>query len=213
MFRHSLSRILFVCMLLFHSGVFSQPIPIETLIGHQRVYGFSLITRPFSDSTRFGFFSLTSFNGSYNNESNELVTCNQLTFSLTKRLKIAAGSSFNGLLQYFPSAGFQFTWFKGPLLVVLNPGLEFSQAAASNTFGILQWQPALGKKLELYTRAQGLFIHGISKGGVHQRSFWHLRLGLARKKYAAGLGFNADYYGSPSLVMYNFGGFLRYEFM
>ncbi|MGV3630983.1 MAG: hypothetical protein ACO1O6_07245 [Bacteroidota bacterium] len=199
-------------LLLLKTGL-SQPIPVETLIGHNRVYGFSLINRQFTDSTRFGFFSLTSFNGGYHNENNELVSCNQLTFALSRRLKIAAGSSFNGLLQYFPSAGFQFTWFKAPFLVVINPGFEFNHAVATQNFGIFQWQPALSSKLHLYTRFQGLFIHGISKGGQHQRSFWHARAGLSRSNYTFGLGFNADYYGSSYTAIYNFGGFLRYEFI
>lgn len=191
---------------------FSQPVPIETLIGHQRVYSFSLINRNFSDSTRFGFFSLTSFNGGYRNLNNELVTCNQLTFALTKRLKIAAGTSFNGLQKFFPSAGFQFTWFKAPFLIVLNPGFEFYYGVASQNFGIFQWQPQLTSKLHFYTRFQGLYIHGITKGGHHQRSFFHLRAGLSRNNYTFGLGYNSDYYGPAYDVIDNFGAFLRYEF-
>lgn len=205
---------LFFCsFLLLAQNVFSQPIPVETLIGHQRVYGFSLINRPFTDSTRFGFFSLTSFNGSYDNKHNELVTCNQLTFALTNKLRIAAGTSFNGLLQFFPSAGFQFTWFKAPFLVVLNPGFEFYYGVATQNFGIFQWTPKLTSKLHFYSRIQGLYIHGITKGGHHQRSFFHVRAGLSRSNYSFGLGLNSDYYGPDYEAIYNFGGFLRYEFM
>ncbi|MCE3295730.1 MAG: hypothetical protein K0R65_1444 [Crocinitomicaceae bacterium] len=204
--------LLFCSFLLFAQNVFSQPIPVETLVGHKRVYGFSLINRQFSDSTRFGFFSLTSFNGTYDNKGNELVTCNQLTFALTKRLKIAAGTSFNGLLEFFPSAGLQYTWFKGPFLVVFNPGFEFNTRVATQNFGIFQWQPELTPKWNLYTRIQGLFIHSLGKTGSHERSFYHLRTGLTNNNYTFGVGLNADYFGPLYTVIYNFGGFLRYEF-
>ncbi len=189
----------------------AQPIPVETLIGHKKVYGFSLINKKFSDSTRFGFFSLTSFNGDYKNIENELVSSNQLTFSLNKYFKLAAGSSFNGLLDFFPSAGLQFTYFKPGLLLVLNPGFEFNHSVASNTFGIVEWKPNLNQKIKLYTRIQGLYIHNLTNP-EHQRSFLHFRLGLSHKTWAYGLGLNADFYGSNLYTVNNFGAFARFEF-
>lgn len=189
----------------------AQPIPVETLIGHKKVYGFSLINKKFSDSTRFGFFSLTSFNGDYKNIENELVSSNQLTFSLNKYFKLAAGSSFNGLLDFFPSAGLQFTYFKPKLLIVLNPGFEFNKSVASNTFGIVEWKPNLNPKMKLYTRIQGLYIYNLSDP-EHQRSFIHFRLGLSRKTWVYGLGLNADFYGPNLYTVNNFGAFARFEF-
>lgn len=207
MIKFSLSVILIFTSVQF----FAQPTPIETMIGHERIYGFSLINKNFTDSSRFGFFSLTSFNGDYNNIDNELVSSNQLTFSLSKRIKIAAGTSFNGLLDFYPSAGFQYTYFKPGLLIVFNPGMEFNRSYATQNFGIIEWKPVLNEKWNLYTRIQGLYIYNLSNK-EHERSFIHFRLGINKFKNSFGVGFNADFYGSDYYTLNNAGLFWRYEF-
>ncbi|MFN5417359.1 MAG: hypothetical protein ACK5B9_09905 [Flavobacteriia bacterium] len=189
----------------------SQPTPIETMIGHKRIFGFSLINKNFKDSSRFGFFSLTTFNGDYKNIDNELVTSNQLTFALSKRLKIAAGTSFNGLLDFYPSAGFQYTYFKPSLLFVLNPGFEFNNSVATQNFAILEWKKSLSPKLKLYTRIQLLYIYNL-QNKAHERSFTHFRLGLNKLNNSFGLGYNADFYGDGFYRIDNLGVFWRHEF-
>lgn len=202
--------LLFFFLLKLHLSL-TQSIPVEIMAGHKRVFGTCLIVKPFSDSTRFGFFGLTNFHGSYDNKSNELVTTNQLTFRLNKHFNLAAGCSFNGLLEFFPYAGFQFGYFKKNILVVLNQGVEIIHGGNNSSFGIVEWKPRLTTKLSAYMRFQGLFIYSFAHG-THNRSFVYFRLGLNCKRFSYGLGANLDYYGKDYAAIPNYGLFARYEF-
>lgn len=202
-------RILYI-ILLCSQFSFGQT-QAEFLVGNQNIFGFTLINKTFSDSSKLGFFSLTSFNGFYDNINNELVSFNRLTFSLTKRLKIAAGCSFNGLLDFYPSAGFQYTFANPTWLFVLNPGFDFNRSFTTQNFSILEFKPLLKPKLRFYARLQLLFNYNLSHQS-HERSYIYIRMGLQHQKTAFGIGFDSDYYGIDLNNNINTGLFVKYNF-
>lgn len=183
----------------------------EFLVGHENVFGFTLINEAISDSSRLGFFNLTSFNGFYDNVGNELVSSNQLTYSLSKKIKFAAGCSFNGLMDFFPAAGFQFTHFSSTWLIVINPGFEFNRFVSSQNFAILEFRPRLNLKNNWYFKIQGLFIYNLNFSN-HERSFIQFRAGISRQKLTYGLGFNKDFFGTNYFSKINGGLFVKYLF-
>jgi hypothetical protein len=201
---------LLILFLIFSKLGFNQT-QAEFLVGNKNVFGLTLINEMFSDSSRLGFFNLTSFNGFYENVGNELVSSNQLIYALSKKIKFAAGGSFNGLMDFFPAAGFQFTHFSPRWLIIINPGLEFNRSVSSQNFAILEFRPRLNQKNNWYFKIQGLFIYNLNFSN-HERSFIQFRAGISKQKLTYGLGLNKDFFGASYFSKINGGLFVKYLF-
>jgi hypothetical protein len=187
-----------------------KPIPIELVLGNNRMALQSIINKNLPESKRFSFFSVTNFESEYSNNSNGLdfINNSQISFEIYKGIGISAGVNINKVTGLSPTLGIQYVFANSKWLFVVTPTLIFTTGNTGSLFSLLEYKPNLTEKLKLYSRVQGLYNHNI-KFSTHERSYLQLRIGLEYKKYQFGLAGNLDYFGPSRFFKDNYGLFVR----
>jgi hypothetical protein len=190
----------------------SPPIPIETFAGNNYLNFQMIVAKPFQEGSRFGFFNVTNFNGSYDNnlQENEFLSQALVNYEIFKGFSLAAGATMNYKTGFRPTAGVQYLFANREWLFVLLPRFDLRDDFNFETFALLEYKPRLTDKLGLYTRVQGLYNHNTEQD-FHDRSYLYLRAGLSIKNYQFGLGANFDRYGPFKVNGENYGLFVRVE--
>lgn len=190
----------------------SAPIPIETFVGNDYLNFQMIVAKPFQENSRFGFFNVTNFNGSYDNDlrQNEFFSQVLINYEVAKGVSIAAGATINHFTGFRPTAGIQYLFANRKWLLVVLPRIDLRDDFDFETFALLEYKPQFTKKLGLYTRAQGLYSHN-TRQDFHARSYLYLRAGLSVKNYQFGFGANFDTYGPLKEKGQNYGIFVRVE--
>lgn len=216
---------LFFAILLFWNTAFAQhsdslfkavpkqpnpPIPVEVFAGNSYLNFQMIISKPFRQGSRFGFFNVTNFNGNYENNlrKNEFLTQSLVNYELYKGFSLAAGATMNYMTGFRPTAGLQYIYGDRKWLAVLLPRVDLRDDYNLETFALVEFKPRLTKTLGLYTRVQGLYNQN-SKQEFHDRSYLYFRAGLSYQNYQFGLGVNLDRYGPMKISEENYGLFLR----
>jgi hypothetical protein len=190
-----------------------KPTPVEFLFGHKRIQGQTIIIKNFSKS-KFGIFSLSTLAGDYRNldkSNNELFSNVQLNYDIYKGLKITSGATFSSAKGFAPIAGLEYVFVNKNFTVVINPTINLTKESSLANFAQFEFAPKT-TKLSPYARFQGLYVQGF-EGNKHERSSVILRLGITKRGFATGLGFNQDYYGPTKISKSNFGAFFQYKFI
>lgn len=202
-------------MLVFANHIYGQelaqkPIPIELVLGNNRLGLQSIINKNLPDSKRFTFFSVTNFESEYNNNINGLdfINNSQISFEIYKGFGVSTGVHINKVTGLSPTVGLQYVFAKPQWLFVVTPTLIFSTDNTASLFSLLEYRPKLSKQFNLYSRIQGLYNQNIQLD-VHERSYLQLRIGLEYNKYQFGLASNFDYFGPNRTFKDNYGIFVR----
>jgi len=192
--------------------VHHQPtsIPVEMNFGNNRFGLQFLINTPLPHVDKLTFFTVTSFESDYKNKANNLdyITNTQVAYKIYKGFAAAAGLSVNSKSGLSPTAGVKYVFANKEILFVITPTIHISKNHNIEGLTLLEYKPALSKKLHLYTRFQGFYNRNL-KSDHHERSYMQFRAGLGIKSYQFGLATNLDYYGPDKLLKDNYGIFLR----
>ncbi|OCA74428.1 hypothetical protein [Chryseobacterium arthrosphaerae] len=126
------------------------PVPIEAFDGNKRAY-FQMISRQFSQTSRFGLFNVMFFSGNYKerDQSADLYCQAMLTAQVWKGISLAA-------------------------IVPRDP----TQTNNFETFASFGYKSRLSENWGIYTRVQGLFNYNM-KSDFHGISNIYLRMGLS----------------------------------
>lgn len=190
----------------------NPPVSVETFAGDRYLNFQMIVAKPFSPASRFSFFNVTNFNGSYQNDlqKNEFLTQSLVNFQLVKGLSVGAGATLNYMTGFRPTAGLQYTFANRQWLVVVLPRVDLRDDNNLETFALLEFKPPLGQTLGLYTRIQGLYNHN-TRQDFHDRSYLYGRVGITYQQFALGVGANYDRYGPFRVSTATYGAFLRAE--
>lgn len=191
----------------------SPPVPIELMLGNNRLFFQSLISKPFAPGSRFGLFTIAVFQAGYNNDPNEteLAIPVQASYRFWKGFGAFAGMAMNNKSGMHPVVGPQFVSAKPTYLIVVNGRYLLTADHNYEVFALVEYKPKLNARWSLYSRAQGLYSYN-SDSEFHDRSFFYLRLGLQRNAFSFGPGANLDVYGPDKTLKENYGVYFRWEF-
>ena len=190
-----------------------KPTPVEFIFGHKRIQGQTIIIKNFSNS-KFGIFSLTTLAGDYKNvdkSNNELFSNIQLNYDVYKGLKVTSGTTFSSVKGFAPIAGLEYVFVNKNFTIVINPTVNLTKESSLANFAQVEFAPKT-TKLSPYARIQGLYVQSMEEN-KHERSSVVLRLGISKKGFSTGLGFNQDFYGPTKISKSNFGVFFQYKFI
>ncbi len=190
----------------------NPPVSVETFAGNKYLNFQMIVTKPFAPGSRFSFFNVTNFNGSYQNEGrkNEFLTQALVNYRVAGGLSLAAGATLNYMTGFRPTAGLQYTVANREWLLVLLPRIDLRDDNNLEGFALLEYKPRLSETLGLYSRLQGLYNYN-TRQEFHDRSYLYARLGLTYRHYAFGVGANFDQYGPFRVATSSFGAFVRAE--
>lgn len=190
------------------------PIPIELFSGNQG-FNFQLIlSKQFSQTSKFGFFNVTSFASGYTeaNQTTSFISQSGLTAEVWKGISVMAGLSAmsfpNEPMEVRPTAGLQYLLYTRDFSVFVLPRFDLTQTYNFETLAVLEYKPMLSKNWGIYTRAEGLYNYN-TKLGYHDITEINLRLGLSYKNVQFGVGSILDYYGPTSYDVNNLGLFIK----
>lgn len=190
----------------------NPPVSVETFAGNRYLNFQMIVAKPFAPGSRFSFFNVTNFNGSYQNEmrKNEFLTQALINYRVVGGLSLAGGATLNYMTGFRPTVGLQYTIANREWLLVLLPRVDLRDDNNLEGFALLEYKPRLSETLGLYSRVQGLYNHN-TRQEFHDRSYLYARLGLTYRQYAFGVGANFDQYGPFRVATSSFGAFVRAE--
>lgn len=183
------------------------------MLGHNRLFFQSLISKPFAPGSRFGLFTIAVFHAGYDNDPDEteLAIPVQASYRIWKGFGAFAGMAMNNKNGMHPTVGPQFVSAKPTYLIVVNGRYLLTADHNYEVFALVEYKPKLNARWSLYSRAQGLYSYN-SDGEFHDRSFFYLRLGVQRNALSFGPGANLDVYGPDKTLKENYGVYFRWEF-
>jgi hypothetical protein len=190
----------------------NPPIPVEVSVNNRGLNSQLSFSRQFTPTSRFGFFNVTNFLGTYKNElaQNEFFSQSLLTARIWKKLSAVTGFSINNAVGFKPTAGLQLLQAGPKVLAVIQPQIGLTEDHHFETFSLLEYKPKINKTWGIYTRIQGLIDYGFSQK-VHNRSYVYLRAGASYKNYQFGISKNFDFYGPAKHYENSLGVFIRAE--
>jgi hypothetical protein len=206
----------FLILLFFHDSLaqyVSPPVPVEVLLGHERLAFQAVISKRFEQESRFGFFSIATYMASYRNDlsQNELVIPVQFNYVIWKGLGVMTGATMNARAGFHPILGPQYVHAGKKILAVVVPSFFLTSGYNLEFFSLFEYKPPMNERWGVYSRVQSLYSYNRQRD-LHERSYLYVRLGLRRQAAAFGLGANWDFYGSTKTGKENYGVFLRWEF-
>lgn len=189
------------------------PIPVEYMIGNNRMYLQAVVKRKFSPDSKFGFLSVPSFAVSYDNNNRDLDMAMPvvITYTFYKGFGLVGGMTVNNRVGYAPLVGAQHSFANKKWVAVTIASALFNSTRGVELFGIYEYKPSITPKLGLYNRVQFLYVHN-TRNGLHARSFLQLRTGLKMKALNVGVGANLDQYGPEKTFKPNYGLFASWDF-
>ncbi|MFD2200779.1 hypothetical protein [Shivajiella indica] len=189
------------------------PTPVEFMAGHERLYFQMVVKKKFSPESKFGFLSVSALSASYDNEMDELDIAVPILFNYNfyKDFSFVSGLSVNNAVGISPVVGAQHSYSNKEWVAVSILNYFLNGTNKVEFFGIYEYKPQLGPKLNLYTRLQLLYIYGLN-ADQHTRSYLQLRVGLKQNALSYGIGANLDQYGPEKQFKPNYGIFVGWAF-
>jgi hypothetical protein len=206
-----MNRIILAILVIFNVGLlFAQKLPIEILAGHNAINTQFIVNKKFSETSKFGIFSVINFNMPYDRQNviykYHIVQAN-IFYSLSKHISVFAGG-FTNPKDYGASLGLQTRLpFKNGMFFISNRNSILTNYS-SEFLVMTEFRPKLTDKLHLYSRLQIMTETDFTEA---KRNFQMLRLGLGFKQYQFGLGATFDQFGSKPIKEENYGIFVRAE--
>lgn len=204
---------LFPSKLLAQDAPPSPPVPVEIMLGHNRLFFQSIVSKPFTPGSRVGLFTIGTFQTGYNNEPDELEMAIplQVSYKIWKNFGAFAGLAINNKTGIRPVMGPQYVLAKRQILIVLNGRYILSGSNNIEGFALVEYRPVLSKNWRLYSRVQAFYSYN-PQGENHDRSFYYLRLGVQRKALSFGPAANFDLYGRDKNFKDNYGVYFNWQF-
>ena len=213
-----------ILFLIISNGVFAQkdsttkpvvvPVPIEGMIGNNRLFLQTLVIKPFSKTSGFSILSVTNSASTYNNDlyNFDFVNVTKVSYNLHNGFGVDAGVSMNNISGFSPTAGIQYVYKRPTISLVVAPDISLTNNHNIEVVFVLENRPKINRDISLYTRLQGFYNYDIHEQ-VHQRSYVNMRIGVSFGLFTFGTAANFDWYGPLSIYKENYGGFLMYSFM
>lgn len=186
----------------------NPPVFMETFAGDRALSYQMIINKKLQSIPKLGFFGVTNIQPEWGEpKMNDYMVQGNLTYSIIKGIDFSSGFIWNPIDGIRPSASVIFSYGTRELVVVVNPRIDLSKNANFDALALIEYKPKLNEKLNVYTRAQGLYTHNIGYD-FHTRSYVMLRAGLTYKDITIGAAANFDWYGPMKTNKNNFGGFV-----
>ena len=195
---------------LFHENkLLAQPLPVEISATHRAVWYQQLISRKMSKNSAWGFFSVSSWQKSYDIGSKaELMTQSYLSYQVHARVTITAGVHYTHVTDWRPSLAVQLNKKWKHAWILLVPRTDIWRIPAFELMALYEYRPPITENIGLYSRIQIMSSVGASS---HNRSYQHLRIGLDFKHFQTGLSLHLDEYGDNLIPVKSYGIFFRKE--
>jgi hypothetical protein len=189
------------------------PTPVEFMAGNNRLFYQMVVKKKFAPESKFGFLSVATFSSSYDNQMDELdlVMPVLVNYNFYKDFSLVAGTTINNVVGFSPVLGAQHSFANKEWLAVTIASLFLNSSKNAELFGIYEYKPKISPKINLYTRLQFMYVHGIQQNH-HARSFLQLRSGFKINALSFGLGANWDQYGPEKIFRPNYGLFVGWAF-
>ncbi len=186
----------------------SQAIPVELMTGYRYLTINLVVSKSFTETSKFGFFHMNTIGVDYDNkEENDFSMQDLLTYEPLNNFRLTGGA-FYGKPGFKPTMGIQYLVTGKKLFILIAPRVNIESDPAYDIFSIIQFKAPLTENTKLYTRLQLLNLFD-SNGNI--KSYQWFRLGLEIKGIQFGAAFNLDEFGPDPQVQYNAGLFIRRE--
>jgi hypothetical protein len=203
------TTVLFTALLLAAYFSFSQPIPVEFMAGNRYATINVVLSKNFSQTSRFGFFHLNTLTMNYSDKNkNDLALQNLLFFEPLKNFRITGGAFYSTKPGFSPTAGIQYINAGKKWFILISPRINIESDPSFNNFSIIRYKTRISEKTILYTSLQALNIFDATG---HIKSYQWVRTGMEIKGTQFGIAFNFDEFGPNPKITGNFGVFVRKE--
>lgn len=209
MSRTAFSTLFFAMILLGTNNSFSQPIPVELMMGNRYSTVNVVLSKPFTETSKLGFFHLNTLTVNYNDKNkNDLALQNLVFYEFLNNFRITGGAFYGTYPGFSPTVGMQYInpgkkWF-----ILISPRISIKEDPSYNLFTIIRYKTDINSKTRLYTSLQAL---NIFDGKSHIKSYQWLRVGLEIKGTQFGLSANFDEFGANPELESSLGLFIRRE--
>lgn len=199
--------LIIISFFLFNYSLFSQPIPVELMMGYK--YGSVNLSfaKNFSQESKFGFFHMNTVQFDYKDENrNSFILQDQFFIEALKNFRVTGGVAYSKG-GFNPTAGFQYSYSGKRLFFLFAPRVNIESDPSYDIMTIVHFRPQINDVMKLFTRLQML---NLFDSGGNIRSYQWFRIGLDIKATQFGVAFNLDEYGTDPLE-FNAGLFIRKE--
>ncbi|MBX2897286.1 MAG: hypothetical protein KF856_08705 [Cyclobacteriaceae bacterium] len=198
---------------LLSHGIAAQIMP-DIMIGNKATEYSFLWVAPVDRKQKFELFNYTFFSVDYQKQQRNAHEIYQaVTYKLSNNLGIAAIGrlTFN---EFIPQAAIALQHYNDYIFLAAYPYVQHSwqnEITSYGLFGFLQWKPKLNEKWRLFTM---LMFEPNFANGEHYYSYQQYRIGLQSPTHLQfGVGGTLEQIGPSYLFHYNFGIFIRKEFL
>ncbi|NJK98035.1 MAG: hypothetical protein HC905_26800 [Bacteroidales bacterium] len=195
-------------MLIIPFGIFAQPIPAELMTGSKFGTFKLIVSKNFSESSKFGIFHINILQFDYiRNSDNDLMLQDLLFYEPVKNFRITGGGLFTGKAGFLPTAGLQYKFTRKDALILLSPRVNFKDGSnEGDIIVITEYSPPLTDKINLFLGAQSLALFNRS-GNI--KCSQDLRLGIGIKNMQFGLALGLEQIGTGYKSSHNAGLFIK----
>lgn len=191
----------------------SAPIPVDVLFGNNRFASQFIISKKFTDTSRFGFLASSFIAADYENDKtqNESMNVALINYEIVKGFGVVSGAALNSQWGFRPFSGLQYVYANKEFMVMVLPGFYLTESHNFDSVGFVEYRPQIKNDWSLFTRLEGQYNLDMDTK-KHDRSHIYGRLGVSYKTFSFGLASNYDWYGPFKEKKENFGVFLRNAF-
>jgi hypothetical protein len=190
------------------SLAYAQAIPVELGIGHRYATTNLVVSKPFSETSRLGYFHLSTIGIDYDEtDANDLAIQNLIFLQLPGSLRLAGGA-FHTERGFSPTLGLQYVKGGRDLFLLVAPRVNIDSEPSYSIFSIVRYKPRLTETARLYLGAQLLNTFDARR---HIKSYQWFRIGLEIRGTQFGLALNLDEEGPNPGVDVGLGFFVRRE--
>ena len=187
------------------------PIPVEMFFGDNSLNFEMVVSKKFSPTSKFGFFSVATYTADYNNKNEYSINIPvHLNYTFGKGFGVMGGTEIGNHSGFAPIVGPQHKYISKKFLAITIASYSLNKDKNMELFGLYEYKPELNENWQFYSRLQFIYKYGFT-ADIHKKSFLHLRAGLKRNSFVFGLGANLDQSGPNKDFTDNYGVFLRYE--
>ncbi|BBE19460.1 hypothetical protein AQPE_3645 [Aquipluma nitroreducens] len=186
----------------------AQPIPAELMLGDKYGTLKMIVSKNFSQTSKFGIFHINILQFDYlHNSENDLMLQDLVFFEPIKNFRITGGGLYTGKTGFLPTAGMQYKLNKKSLFLLLSPRINFRDSRnEGDIFSILQLTPKINEKLNFVAGIQSLFLFN---GDGNIKNMQDLRLGLGFRNTQVGIAAGLEQVGPNYKSFTNFGIFIE----
>lgn len=173
------------------------PIPIEVMVGDTYSNYQMMVSKPFSQGSKFSFFNLTTFDVNYEEEVPNTYNIQTIGFySPIKNINIGAGGMLTPFGGFKPLVAISYGHFTRDIAFLVQPTYAFGEVDNAEVFALFEWHPSSSKAIQPYFRVQGV----TNWEKAHSISFHNWRVGAQYKSFRFGPAVNIKHIGNGELL-------------